>query len=1045
MRPLKLTMSAFGPYAAEETIDFTILDNKNIFLITGPTGAGKTTVFDAISYALFGEASGSSRDNDSLRSHFASQDTETFIELEFELRGENYKIKRSPKQEIKKARGEGFRVKESDAEITLPDGSVTTKVSNVDSKINTLLGINKNQFRQIVMLPQGEFRKLLEAESKEREVIFRKIFGTEAFQIIQQKLDNLQKEYYKKIKDAELRRETHIKAIKPGEDELLTKLISAEYLNVIEILQRTREVLKFDTAKDEEIKGVTNEVKKQQAEVQQKIIEGKEINRKLKNKEEISNSYSLQSSREEEFKKKEILLEKGRKALQVKLVEDILFERRNTLEAKKLQFKDANERLLRAEQDIVLWEKKLKEEEGKDGLRKSIANEIASLKDKGEKVKNYEAKGISIVDLRRELSENKTFLEQLRASIIKDKQELELLNKRLALINGFELERAELNKNITDKNTIIEMLRELRTKTRQYVNNTKIHEDEKKDFIAFEKDYLIVKQQYETKEDIFFKAQAGILAQHLETGKECPVCGSTTHPKKALTFEGAPTEEELKAAKESYEVNINERNNRLQSLAKVNGQIEEGLRELEDTKEKMSVGLGKEILTMTEEEIFTFINAQGPKLKEELVGLENRLKEVEEAISKKTKVEEAKASLEGGINAKELKLPIKEEEYTKLYAKLASEEETLKNIEAEIPEEIRSINKLIAKIRACEGNLKVLEENYKITQDSFINAKNTQASALAHKEASLKNVRDTEEEVRLCEENLNNKLQEFGFESYEEYLSNKLQETEINRLNTEIKEFYNKLQSLKDSLERAVKETETLSFVELEELVKQVDLLKAREEALLQQQKDIYSRILNNERALKDIEKINEVISEDEEKYNVVNDISKNANGFNNERITFERYVLAAYFDEIITAANLRLNKMAGGRFVLKRKLEKGKGLKQEGLELEVFDNYTGKARHVKTLSGGESFKASLALALGLADVVQAYAGGISLDTMFVDEGFGTLDPESLDNAIQCLIDLQKGGRLVGIISHVPELKERIDVRLEITPAKEGSRATFVI
>jgi exonuclease SbcC len=1045
MRPLKLTMSAFGPYAEQETIDFSTLDNKNIFLITGPTGAGKTTIFDAISYALFGEASGSSRDNDSLRSHFAAQETETFIELEFELRGETYKIKRSPKQEIKKARGEGFRVKESDAEITLPDGSVTARVSNVDSKINTLLGINKNQFRQIVMLPQGEFRKLLEAESKEREVIFRKIFGTEAFQIIQQKLDNLQKEYYKKIKDAELRRETYIKGIKPGEDELLTKLINAEYLNVIEILQRTREVLQLDEAKDEEVKRLAQEVKKQQAEVQQKIIEGKEINRKLKDKEEISNNYRLQSSREEEFRQKEILLEKGRKALQVKLVEDMLLERRNNLEAKKLQYKDAGTRLLKAEEDTLVWENKLKEEEAKEGLRKTIVNEIASLKDKSDKVKNYEAKGTAIVNLRSELSENKTSLEQLKASIAKEKQELELLSKRLTLINSFEVERAELNKNIKDRNTIIEMLRELRTKTRQYVNNAKIHEEEKKDFINFEKEYLTAKKQCETKEDIFFKAQAGILAQHLEAGEECPVCGSTTHPRKALSFEGAPTEEELKAAKESYELKNNERNSRLQSLAKVNGQIEEGLRELKDTKEKMCMVLGKGILTMTEEETFTFINAQGPKLKEELLSLENRLKEVEEAVSKKAKVEEAKASIENDINAKELKLPIKEEEYTKLYGRLASEEETLKNVEAEIPEEIRSINKLTAKIKLCGDNLRVLEENYKITQDSFINARNTQAAALAHKEASLKNVKDIEGEVRLCEENLRSKLQEFGFISYEEYLGHKLQEIEISRLNTEIKEFYNKLQSLKDSMEKATKETESFSFVELEELTKQVDLLKAREEAILQQEKDIYSRILNNERSLKDINKINEAISEDEEKYNLINDISKNANGFNSERITFERYVLAAYFDEIITAANLRLSKMAGGRFVLKRKLEKGKGLKQEGLELEVFDNYTGKARHVKTLSGGESFKASLALALGLADVVQAYAGGISLDTMFVDEGFGTLDPESLDNAIQCLIDLQKGGRLVGIISHVPELKERIDVRLEITPAKEGSKATFII
>lgn len=207
----------------------------------------------------------------------------------------------------------------------------------------------------------------------------------------------------------------------------------------------------------------------------------------------------------------------------------------------------------------------------------------------------------------------------------------------------------------------------------------------------------------------------------------------------------------------------------------------------------------------------------------------------------------------------------------------------------------------------------------------------------------------------------------------------------------------------------------------------------------------MFSRLDNNIKTLKEIKKLNEKISEKEDDYKIIGELARISNGDNDERITFERYVLAAYFDEIIAAANIRLSKMTGGRFLLSRKEEKGKGRRQEGLELEVFDNYTGKARHVKTLSGGESFKASLSLALGLADVIQSYAGGISLDTIFIDEGFGTLDPESLDNAIETLVELQNGGRLVGIISHVPELKERIDSILEIIPTKEGSKARFII
>ena len=285
MRPLKLTMSAFGPYPSEETIDFTNLKEKNIFLITGPTGAGKTTIFDAISYALFGEASGSSRDNDSLRSHFAGIDTLTYVELEFELRGKVYRVKRNPKQESKKLRGEGLRIKESDAEFQLPNGKLITQIKNVDDKISSILGINKNQFRQIVMLPQGEFRKLLEAESKEREVIFRKIFGTEAFQRIQIKLDNLQKDYYKKVEEGKTRRDTHVGHIQTGEDEALIKLVNAKDLNIAAIVSNTDEVIIRDEQENKSLNEEIKKVKDNQEKLQKHIIEGNEINKRLQEKD----------------------------------------------------------------------------------------------------------------------------------------------------------------------------------------------------------------------------------------------------------------------------------------------------------------------------------------------------------------------------------------------------------------------------------------------------------------------------------------------------------------------------------------------------------------------------------------------------------------------------------------------------------------------------------------------------------------------------------------------------------------------------------------
>lgn len=1045
MRPVRLTMSAFGPYPGEETIDFRNLNNKNIFLITGPTGAGKTTIFDAISYVLFGEASGSSRDNDSLRSHFASLETITFVELEFELRGERYVIKRSPKQETKKSRGDGFRIKESDAEIVLPNGNIITKINNVDEKISSLLGINKNQFRQIVMLPQGEFRKLLEAESKEREVIFRKIFGTEAFQIIQQKLDSVQKDYYKKIREGETKRSAHIKHIEAGEDEVLRRLINAEHLNIIEIANRTREIIFNDQEESRKLIEDVKAIKQEQEKLQKNIIEGTEVNKKLQDKESQTNAYELQLSKEQEYIEKKLKLEKSRKALQVKPVEDALKDRKENVKLKENQYKEASQNLLKAEENMMLWENRFKAEENKVEERKGIAQAISVLKDKEEKVKSYEAKSLGILNLKGELLNKKNTLDKFKNDIIKEKENLNKANEKILFIKNCETERAELYSIRDEKNSTIEKMRDLRNKTRQYLSNVKQHESEANKFKEFEKEYLNIKSKYEQMEDSFLKGQAGILAKSLKDGVGCPVCGSIHHPKPAEVFSDAPTEEALKLEKLSFDRIREERNEKLQALSKLKGIIEESLKELAGAKNNLKSVLGESIAVMSDGEVLNFINDKGPKLKAELDELEAKIQKLNEEIEKKASVEAYLVKYQNDLETKEKLLPKLELDYTECYGKVMSEEEQLRSIEQEIPEETRSAVKLLEKIRELEKNLSILERAYENALKEVNDAKNLYAASKADKEAKLGSLMEMQAEVELWRNNLNKKIIDCGFKDYTDYVLFVTTEEVIEELDKDISNYYNKLQSLKDSLIKIKKDTEGLDRVSTEVFSRQLEELRLTEESLSQREKVIYSRIKNNTNVLNEIEYINNEIKEDEKKYTMVSDIAKAANGFNEERITFERYVLAAYFDEIINAANLRLNKMAAGRFILKRKDEKGKGTKQEGLELEVFDNYTGKSRHVRTLSGGEGFKASLALALGLADVVQSYAGGISLDTMFVDEGFGTLDPESLDNAIQCLIDLQKGGRMVGIISHVPELKERIDARLEITPAKEGSKTKFVV
>lgn len=1044
MRPLKLTMSAFGPYAGVETIDFGKLKGKNIFLITGPTGAGKTTIFDALSYALFGEASGSSRDKDSLRSDFALPETATYIELEFELRGKVYKITRFPQQEKKKTRGEGFVLKNSEAHLILPDGDIVTKVNNVDEKISSILGINKNQFRQIVMLPQGEFRKLLEANSEEREGIFRKIFGTETFEIIQRKLDDQKKSIYRKIEATKTQRDTHVKHIEPGEDELLIKLINAENLNIIEIVNETTDLIKKD---DKAIKELIEEVKglkSEQEKVQKSIVEGEEINKKIKEKYDLQRQYESNLLREQEYKEKQIQLEKGRRAREVKLVEDSLRDRQNNLKLKELQYKEAEQKLKEVESKLLLFEKQLKEQEGKEAERKSLSDSINTHKKQQEKVKEYEVRSSKFIELRQELENKENYLKKLKLVIVDEKDKREKTNQELTEAQKAETEKEKLDRAVYEKEQIIKEMRLLYKMTGEYIDTAHTHKRNSKSFEEFDREYNNFKNKYELLEDNFRRGQAGLLAKDLKEGIPCPVCGSTKHPKLAQLIEGVPTEEELKKVKVEFDKLREEREKKLQDLSDLNGKIKSNKELLLELKDKLKEFLG-EASSIPEKDMLDYLEGKGKQTAKELNTLKEDQTKLVKLIEKKSTLEGTIVKLGDGIKEKENLLQGSEKEYTEFYGKVESEKKLLISIEKEIPQEIRSSNKLLLKIKELENDLIGLEDAYKKAQESYNKAKTEHASSVTDKEGKAKNVEEALKEVEACQYGLNNKIKDTGFEDYNQYALFRMTEEEIKLLEKDIVEYYQNLKSLKDRLDKSLKDVEGLSEVSLEKLTEALNELKLQQQKREAEEKNLYLRVNNNEKALKEIQNISELMKADEEKYSVVGELARIANGDNRERITFERYVLAAYFDEIIRAANLRLNKMAAGRFVLRRKEEKGKGRKQEGLELEVFDNYTGKSRHVKTLSGGESFKASLALALGLADVVQSYAGGISLDTMFVDEGFGTLDPESLDNAIQCLVDLQKGGRMVGIISHVPELKERIDARLEITPAKEGSKAKFVV
>lgn len=1047
LRPINLIISAFGPYAEEEVITFSEMQENNIFLITGPTGAGKTTIFDAISYALFGVASGSSRDYDGLRSDFAATNCLTFVEFEFKLRNQLYKIRREPPQLRKKVRGEGFVLKNTEVQLICQDGSIYTKVTEVDEKIKSILGINKNQFKQIVMLPQGEFRELLEAESKEREEIFRKIFDTFVFERIQKELDEQYRELDKKAQMIRAQRETHIQHIDTSEAEYLQQQCNtkSKSLNHEEVIIKTKETVEEDKKKNRSLLEELAEKRKKQEGLKQECIVGQEINKKLIEKKQLQKQVAKVLEKEEELKEKRKQYKQGKKALIVVSTEEALIEKQKDLKNKKNQFEFNKQQLEKSEKQLKEARIKLQKEEENEEIRKKLQYEITILESQQKKVKDYEEKKSTIEMLKNTLLEK----EQSRGKIkkqLKDYQaDMVSMNEKWLQIQEKIIERESL-KNLVEKNE--EMLQEWREFCKQihhYIQQKKKHNRLQEEYSQFEKKYLELKEKYEGLEDLYQKGQAGILAIHLKQGKRCPVCGATHHPHPAQLMEGVPSEAVLKSKKEQYEMINKEKEHKLKILYDLNGTFNQIFQRIQEQKSAIEKVLQETVPGEDASRWYTFISKKGMEKSKAVEKDKKLLKTMEEEIQKNKGLQQKIQEIKEKIEEREVSLEKLDEEAKEFFAKVKSQEEMIGSLENELPQYIRSLERLKQEIQNKQKFQENLEKIYQEAKNE-VEQGNIRKITLETELAGMKsNIEEDQKNVDGKERELNTKVLEAGFSNRAEYQKSKLTQKELNILEEAIQQFDQNKKLLEDRLEHKERETEGLEPTLIEDLKTEIQAIEGEIQKLEEEERRVYARIKNNQRVVTEIEKINQDLMQVEEELTGIGEISKVANGDNEERITFERYVLAAYFEEIIEAANIRFYKMTGGRFVLQRKEEKLKGRKQGGLELEVFDQYTGKARHVKTLSGGESFKASLALALGLADVVQSYAGGISLDTMFIDEGFGTLDPESLEHAIQCLIDLQKGGRLVGIISHVPELKERINVCLEITPAKEGSHAKFVI
>jgi len=919
MRPLKLTIAGFGPYADEQQIDLERLGDRGLYLISGDTGAGKTTIFDAITFALFGEASGDSRKANMLRSKYAKAESQTYVKLTFRHKGCDYTIRREPEYERPKERGTGTTKQSARAELTMPDGDVKTRIKEVDNEIRNIVGLTRDQFAQISMISQGDFRKLLEANTQKRQEIFREIFHKSPYRVLQDRLKAEATTIKKQCDDERNGIRQYMTGIACSENSALLDDVQkarSGTLTVSDFVRLLDNLDAEDRTEDGKLTEQNNVLNEQERTVLIQLNQA-EAYRKAKEKLEDQKSTEIQAEADLNQAKKD--LENAERhapeieELQTKITEiDMRLPEYDELEAKVNECTTQKEELKKEE------EKKTQAERQKDTLR----SEIATLRGELDLLSNA---GVEKANL-----------------IAHSQQILEQIGKFQKLIRGIdklgrqEKELTSLQKNYREK----------------------------------EKDKEYVWKAYEGKNKAFLDEQAGIIASGLKENQPCPVCGSVEHPCRAEKSENAPTEVEVKEAKAKYE---------------------RAQQEAENASKK--AGVQKGIVD-----------------------------------SSKLSVNEQLAELLPGVKLEEAKQEAVVQEY-----RLGEESESLKK-------QIRDAEQRVARKVNLEREIPQKEKSLKEAEDCF-NWANTQIASLCATSVELDNQIEGFR-VRLRYVNKQDAIKE-----KETYATNlhKLKE-DIEKTRKAVVVIERKLAVIRATIAELEKQLAEGKEVDVSELKAEKDNLESQKEGISQKQREIHTRITVNASIKENIcEKAGELDAL-ESKYTWVNALSETANGAlsGKTKLMLETYIQATYFDRILDYANIRLRKMSGGQYELKRRRDAESRGSQSGLDLNIVDHLNSTERSVNTLSGGESFLASLALALGLSDEVQR-STGIHLDTLFVDEGFGSLDSEALSKAYMTLAGLTEGNLLVGIISHVSELKERIDKQIVVTKNKFGGSSAEIV
>ncbi|PID24538.1 AAA family ATPase [Sporosarcina sp. P7] len=1023
MKPIILTMTAFGPYRDKEVIDFRDLKDHRLFVISGKTGAGKTTIFDGICFALYGQASGEDRtDTKALRSQFAHDDMQTTVELTFDIHKRRFRVVRQIPYRKKGNKSETLGrcelfEKKDEQFVPAVDRQIVTEVNE---KIEQLLGFTHAQFSQIMMLPQGEFRKFLTSDTANKEAIMRKIFKTEPYQKIVEQLkvkkEEANAEYLreKQLGDTILHQ---IPAKLPTRDSLLFTEIQSKYPNYHQLLVGLQQEHAYYEIQSKETHKEYTRLYKVHNEKQQEIHEARLINEQFAQLLQRQKELDGLQAKQPEMKSLEQQLQQAERAARLEDLEQQVKSNVMEWQKKDRSYSETVTFLADAERKLLSAKASYEQELAKESERNEVKEQLLTLK--------------NLLPIVSGLAEQRQVLEELTNTV--DRVEKSLLGNQQAAKQQKEAmtvqknEISELETSLEDYEQLVDQLSTSKAVAKQVA----LYKQQLTQQHELETNFTTAKQQveqytvvYQALENRWISNQAVALAASLHDGESCPVCGSVDHPAKAEVAEAEHiSKQQLDTAKLELTNKVQTFHTKQAELQQLKQRIELSKAELDEQQVDLNRDHQKEQADLTEK----------------VAVLRNKRESLKQKKDQQNQAQKAMDELTKELNTLEQQ---RNESKAELETKRALYNYAL----TKVPENLQELSALQQQITSKETISQQLESAWKTIQQKLQDASTEKIKWESREVLEKKSLADMKAKVDHSSASFTKRLTEEGFTSEENYRQVKLPTSKRQAIQQQLQVFAQTLHTLQSSVEELKKSVDGKQRTDMAVMEHEVETMKTQYEeafALCNQSKareqaaqDLYNELKNSKSKEAELEKT----------YGKIVNLYDLIRGQNHLKISFERYIQIEYLERIIQAANIRLRDLSNGQYELVRSDRQETRGKQSGLGIDVHDAYTGQTRDVKTLSGGEKFNASLCLALGMADVIQSFQGAVRMETMFIDEGFGALDEEAIAKAIDTLIALQQSGRMIGIISHIDEMKEAIPATLQVTKWREGySKTKFVL